>query len=153
MAFVLQILIYRCVRTCFLKASPRRGEALAKRVVRVRLLMLQNGVILKASPRWRSSRVAGDEGAKPYGTRNWRTLIRRLRRHLPYLREGFKKFNFADKHQFSTLHSALVLPCSRFCALIYHPPKKADRWLSALVYYGFLDEARGISQTVNIISP
>ena len=53
-----------------LKASPRMGEAPAEQVVRLRLLMLQNGVILKASPRWGSSREAGDEGAKPYGTRN-----------------------------------------------------------------------------------
>ena len=34
-----------------------------------------------------------DEGAKSYGMRNRRTLIRRLRRHLLYHREGFKSSN------------------------------------------------------------
>ncbi len=44
------------------------------------------------------SRNATDEGARSYHDRIRRTLIRRLRRHLPYLREGFK---LTYKHQFS----------------------------------------------------
>ena len=35
------------------------------------------------------SRDATDEGAESYHYANWRTLIRRLRRHLLYLREGY----------------------------------------------------------------
>ena len=53
------------------------GEAPAEQVVRLRLLMLQNGVFLKASPRCgkcicyaATSPKVTDEGAKPYGTRN-----------------------------------------------------------------------------------
>ena len=54
----------------------------------------QDGVILKGfSEMEKLSRNATDEGAKAYGMRNRRTLIRRLRRHLPYLREGFKSSN------------------------------------------------------------
>ncbi len=50
------------------------------------------------------SRNATDEGARSYDDRIRRTLIRRLRRHLPYLREGFKKFKLSDKHQFIIFH-------------------------------------------------
>ena len=43
------------------------------------------------------SRNATDEGAKAYNYYNRRTLIRRLRRRLSYLREGIKGFSEMEK--------------------------------------------------------
>ena len=89
----------------------------------------QDGEILKASPRCEkcicfaaTARNATDEGAKSYGMRNRRTLIRRLRRHLPYLREGLQsECEHTDKHQFINLtakencHAIFCLSPSQAC--------------------------------------
>ena len=51
----------------------------------------QDGVIFKGfSEMEKLSPKVTDEGAKSYGMRNRRTLIRRVPRHLPYHREGFR---------------------------------------------------------------
>ena len=52
----------------------------------------QDGVIFKGfSEMEKLSPKVTDEGAEFYGMRNQRTLIRRLRRHLLYHREGFSR--------------------------------------------------------------
>ena len=53
------------------KPSPRWGRCRGTRRMRVRRFREQNGEL-------------------PYCKCKWRTLIRRLRRHLPHLGEGFK---------------------------------------------------------------